>query len=271
MTQFESTLKSNPKFGHMERQMALQQELMAAISHEIRTPVSRLSFAVHLLADSLPLRVPNVQHRHQLALACEEMLLDLQEINDLVDEVMTYTHLEDGGPSIQFKSLQLMPMFRSVLAQYADYDNRLDMQISVPGQQPKDIGLCIDAEPVQLRRALQNLVGNAVKYARSKVVIGYRALDEHHCEVYVSDDGPGIPEADYGKVFAPFTRLDESRSKNTGGFGLGLSIVRRIAYWHGGRAEAGRSRSLGGARMCLRLPIGQTQESRRILEPPEGQ
>lgn len=246
--------------------MALQQELMAAISHEIRTPVSRLSFAVHLLVDSLPQRVPNVQHRHQLAMACEDMLVDLQEINDLVEEVMTYTHLEDGGPSIEFSPTQLMPLFRSVLAQYADYDNRVDMQISVPGNNLQAIGLCIDAEPIQLRRALQNLVGNAVKYANSKVVIGYRALNQQTCEVYVSDDGPGIPEVDYGKVFEPFSRLDESRSKDTGGFGLGLSIVRRIAYWHGGRAEAGRSSSLGGARISLRLPLRQTRESRRVLE-----
>ena len=259
-------LKSNPAVGSMARQMALQQELMAAISHEIRTPVSRLSFAVHLLADSLPQRVPNVQHRHQLALACEEMLLDLQEINDLVAEVMTYTHLEDGGPSIEFEPTQLMPLFRSVLAQYADYDYRLDMQISISGQNPQLMGLLIDAEPVQLRRALQNLVGNAVKYASSKVVIGYRTIDESNCEVYVSDDGPGIPEEDYGKVFVPFSRLDDSRSRETGGFGLGLSIVRRIAYWHGGRAEAGRSKSLGGAHMSLRLPLRQTRESRRIME-----
>lgn len=267
MSQFETQLKANPAVAPMAHKMALQQELMAAISHEIRTPVARLSFAVQLLLDSLPQQVPSTQQRHQLTLACEEMLLDLQEINDLVEEVMTYTHLEDGGPTIEFKSTPLMPLLSSVLGQYADYDDYLDMQISVPREDLQETDLCIDAEPVQLRRALQNLVGNAVKYASSKVVIGYRLVDGQTCEVYVSDDGPGIPAADYGKVFAPFSRLDISRSKDTGGFGLGLSIVRRIAYWHGGRAEAGRSKRLGGARMCLRLPLRQTQASRPILEP----
>ncbi len=244
----------------------MQQELMAAISHEIGTPVARLSFAVHLLADSLPQQVANQQHRLQMALACEEMLLDLQEISDLVAEIMTYTHLEDGGPSIEFKATPIMPILRSVLAQYADYDKRLDMQICPAQYCTKTTGLHIDAEPIQLRRAMQNLVGNAVKYAQTKVVIGYHLVNSDTCEIYVSDDGPGIPEQDYGKVFAPFSRLDKSRNRATGGFGLGLSIVRRIAYWHGGRAEAGRCASLGGARMTLRLPIRQARERCQIMQ-----
>ena len=69
------------------------------------------------------------------------------------------------------------------------------------------------------------------------------------------------PESEYGRVFSPFTRLDESRNRSTGGFGLGLSIVRRIAYWHGGRAIAGRSDKLGGANMMIRLPVHQPTDS----------
>lgn len=261
-----ATCKPTANLTLSERQMALQQELMAAISHEIRTPVARLSFAVHLLIDGLSEQVPNSQCRHELVLACEEMLLDLQEINDLVAEVMAYTQLEDGGPSIEFSPTQLEPLMRSVLSQYADYDHRLAMQIRESEEVMLIRGGYIDAEPIQLRRALQNLVGNAVNYARAKVILGYRILDEQHCEVYVCDDGPGIPAKDYGTVFAPFSRLDESRSRDTGGFGLGLSIVRRIAYWHGGRAEAGRCQCLGGARMSLRLPLRQPRESLRIMD-----
>ena len=261
------TLSAAPIMGRMERQMALQQELMAAISHEIRTPVARLSFAVQLMQDRLQEQVPNLSQRHELTEACQEMALDLEEINDLVAEVMTYIHLEDGGPSIRFQPMSVSLLCQSVLSQYMDYSQTLDMQLLLPDKDIANIGLSIDAEPVQLRRALQNLVGNAVKYARNQVTIGYQLLDNNTCCIFVEDDGPGINAADFGRVFAPFIRLDTSRSRATGGFGLGLSIVRRIAYWHGGRAEADVSERLGGAYMSMRLPIRQAGGSKPVLEP----
>jgi len=260
------TLSAAPIMGRMERQMALQQELMAAISHEIRTPVARLNFAVELMQDRLQKQVPNLSHRHELTESCQEMALDLEEINDLVAEVMTYIHLEDGGPSIRFQPMSVSLLCQSILAQYADHGQRLDMQLLLPDTDISNIGLSIEAEPVQLRRALQNLVGNAVKYAHSKVTIGYQLLDENTCSIFVEDDGPGIDGADYGRIFAPFIRLDTSRSRATGGFGLGLSIVRRIAYWHSGRAEVSVSQALGGARLSLRLPIRQPNDSKSVLE-----
>ncbi|MBT3436737.1 MAG: hypothetical protein HOD01_06940 [Oceanospirillaceae bacterium] len=238
----------------MEQQMALQQELMAAISHEIRTPVSRLSFALQLLKDGLE-QEPKLVRQQQLLASCDDMVDDIDEINDLVAEVMTYIHLEDGGPRIIFQQVNVKEVLENLRSQYADLHPHL--QISLAPDLPAKI---IDVEPVQIRRACQNLVGNAVKYARTKIHLGYR-LDGGFCVLLVEDDGEGIPETEYGRVFSPFTRLDESRNRSTGGFGLGLSIVRRIAYWHGGRAVAGRSEALGGANMMIRLPIHQPTDS----------
>ena len=70
----------------------------------------------------------------------------------------------------------------------------------------------------------------------------------------VEDDGSGIPEEEWNRVFTAFARLDDSRTRSSGGYGLGLSIVRRIAYWHGGRAMVGRSEALGGAKFSLIWP-----------------
>lgn len=248
-------LPVNPmNLGSMEKQMALQQELMAAISHEIRTPVARLSFALQLFQDTLA--QDKVGERHQYMMStCEGMSKDLEEINDLVAEVMTYIHLEDGGPRIVFQKVDVKTILINMCMQYASLNPQLNISVD-----PSLDDLIIDVEPVQLRRAYQNLVGNAVKYAKSTVALGYR-LDGDSCILTVEDDGPGIPESQYGRVFAPFTRLDESRHRSTGGFGLGLSIVRRIAYWHGGRAIAGRSEDLGGASMMIRLPVHQTTEN----------
>ena len=250
-------LPVNPmNLGRMEKQMALQQELMAAISHEIRTPVARLTFALQLLQDAMTEDKSSKRHKYMMS-SCEGMAQDLEEINDLVAEIMTYIHLEDGGPRIIFQKVNVKAILTNLCIQYSS--SQLNISVA-----PSLDDLIIDVEPVQLRRACQNLVGNAVKYAKSTVILGYQ-LDGNSCVVTVEDDGPGIPEMEYGRVFAPFTRLDESRSRSTGGFGLGLSIVRRIAYWHGGRAIAGRSKVLGGANMMIRLPVRQPTGS--LLEP----
>ena len=251
-------LPVNPMIlGRMEKRMALQQELMAAISHEIRTPVARLRFALQLLQDILDDdRFSEQQQR--MKSSCEGMAQDLEEINDLVVEIMTYIHLEDGGPRIIFQKVDAKNILINLAAQYAPLNPQLNIRVD-----PLLDGLMIDAEPVQLRRACQNLVGNACKYAQSTVSLGYH-LEGDFCVLKVEDDGPGIPESDYGHVFAPFTRLDESRNRSTGGFGLGLSIVRRIAYWHGGRAIAGRSESLGGANMMIRVPVHQPKGSLQV-------
>jgi len=243
--------------GRMEKQMALQQELMAAISHEIRTPVARLNFALQLLQDDLQDHKKTTRRSKMLA-SCEAMAVDLEEINALVGEIMTYTHLEDDGPRIIFQKVDLVPLLRSLCDQYADLNPSLTIEMMA------GLGdLSIDVEPVQLRRACQNLIGNAVNYAAGNIRLGFYVSDDF-CVIMVEDDGPGIAEADYGRVFSPFIRLDESRSRDTGGFGLGLSIVRRIAYWHGGRAVAGRSQQLGGANMMICLPVHQPTDSLQV-------
>lgn len=252
-------LPVNPmNLGRMEKQMALQQELMAAMSHEIRTPVARLTFALQLLQDAITEDKSGKRHEYMMS-SCKGMAQDLEEINDLVAEIMNYIHLEDGGPRVIFQKVDVKAILTNLCIQYSSSSSELNISVA-----PSLGELIIDVEPVQLRRACQNLVSNAVKYAKSTVILGYQ-LDGDSCVLTVEDDGPGIPEMEYGRVFAPFTRLDESRNRSTGGFGLGLSIVRRIAYWHGGRAIAGRSEVLGGANMMIRLPVRQLTGS--LLEP----
>ncbi|WP_248807913.1 ATP-binding protein, partial [Klebsiella pneumoniae] len=83
-------------------------------------------------------------------------------------------------------------------------------------------------------RVVQNLVGNAVRYCDDKVLISGGVNDEGMAYICVEDDGPGIPEEDRKRIFDAFARLDDSRTRASGGYGLGLSIVSRIAYWFGG-------------------------------------
>jgi signal transduction histidine kinase len=105
--------------------------------------------------------------------------------------------------------------------------------------------------PTSLRRALRNLIGNAVTYGERARVVMVRDGDDYRIDI--DDDGPGIPPADQERVFEPFVRLEGSRSRETGGVGLGLSIARSIARAHGGEVELA-NRPEGGLRVSLRLP-----------------
>lgn len=101
--------------------------------------------------------------------------------------------------------------------------------------------------------ALSNLLANALRYAKQKVNITVMR-DRDLYRVVVEDDGEGIPESDRQAIFRAFTRLDTSRNRDTGGFGLGLAIVARIAALHRGRVIAEASTSLGGAKLALEWP-----------------
>jgi two-component system sensor histidine kinase RstB len=95
-----------------------------------------------------------------------------------------------------------------------------------------------------------------MRHAESEVRVGYQ-LSQERCRIDVEDDGPGVPESAWDRIFTPFMRLDDSRTRASGGHGLGLSIVRRIIHWHAGRALIGRSQALGGACFSLAWPRQQ--------------
>ena len=111
--------------------------------------------------------------------------------------------------------------------------------------------LTVEAERRYLHRVVQNLVGNAVRYGDHQVLVSGGINDSGMAYVCVEDDGPGIPEDERERVFEAFARLDDSRTRASGGYGLGLSIVSRIAYWFGGSVKVDQSPSLGGARFPI--------------------
>jgi signal transduction histidine kinase len=114
----------------------------------------------------------------------------------------------------------------------------------------------VDGDPDQLERVIGNLLDNAVRHARERVVVTLSEDAEGWAELAVDDDGPGVPPADRDRVFERFTRLDEARSARDGGAGLGLAIAHDIAERHGGslRIDSGGA---PGARFVLRLPVSR--------------
>lgn len=236
----------NSMAEHIQRLVHVQREMIHAVSHELRTPVARIRFGVQMIEDC----PDEASVRKQLA----GIDADIQELDELIDEILTYARLEQGGPILAFQETDVARIVEQVAREQKVPRPGLNIHAVMDIQNPR--WTLSDVEPRYIHRAIQNLVGNAARYASSEVRITCRC-DKETCRIDVEDDGPGVPEADWERIFTPFARLDDSRTRKSGGYGLGLSIVRRILYWHGGQAFVGRSDSLGGAAFSLVWPRKQ--------------
>ncbi|MDR5884392.1 ATP-binding protein [Vreelandella janggokensis] len=219
-----------------------QQEMIRAVSHELRTPVARIRFAVQMVEDMTD--QPAI--RRQL----QGIDTDIAELDELIDEILTYARL--GGETVNGAELETsLVECRAMAERVIDSLSPLHEGLSITLAPGPDVELL--AEPRYLQRALQNLVSNACRHGQSKVVIGL--WDEPHLvRIDVEDDGPGIPADARADVFKPFARLDDSRARSSGGYGLGLSIVQKVMAGHGGSVTVDTSPSLGGARFTLLIP-----------------
>jgi two-component system, OmpR family, sensor kinase ParS len=213
-----------------------QKEMTAALSHEMRTPLARVRFAAAVLEGEVDEHL-----REQL----RAVNADVQQIDDLISDMLDYARLDHPGMRMDCQEVPLAPWLRQILASSPPHQRTVSIQHD---------GLeTAWMEPRLMELAISNLLANALRYARQAVRISV-TRDHELYRVVVEDDGEGIPESDRATIFRAFTRLDNSRNRQTGGFGLGLAIVARIASLHRGRVVAGASTQLGGARLALEWP-----------------
>ncbi|MDH3064644.1 ATP-binding protein [Achromobacter insolitus] len=219
-----------------------QRSLTNAVSHELRTPLARLSFEVALLGQDAQL-----PRRHHIL---RDMQADINELETLVAELLVYARLErPTDETVKLETVDTSDWLGEALAQVAHQAEARAVRCHVRPEYPPRVRL----HPRYMSRALLNLVQNAVRYASRHVEVELRRCQSGGFELIVDDDGGGIPPADRTRVFEPFIRLDESRDRGTGGAGLGLAIVWRVAASHGGSIDIHDS-PLGGARFVLRWP-----------------
>jgi len=214
-----------------------QKEMTAALSHEMRTPLARVRFAAAVLEGE----VDEGLHGQLRAINA-----DVQQIDDLISDMLDYARLDHPGLRMDRQDVALEPWLKQVAATCPPHEKHLET-VRAGGIESAWM------EPRLMELALNNLLVNALRYAKQRVRIEI-TRDHDVYRLVVEDDGEGIPEADRAAVFRAFTRLDTSRNRETGGFGLGLAIVARIASLHRGRVIAGASRDLGGARMAMEWP-----------------
>ncbi len=223
-----------------------REEFVANVSHELRTPLSLIKGYVETLLDGAR-NNPEVAQRFLKIIERNTQRLDL-----LIQDLLTISALESERITLSLQPTSLRPLADKIFADlHARAENK---HIELVNELP-DLKALADAN--RLDQVLANLVDNAIKYGRvqGKVIVGGKEVDGRKIEIYVSDDGPGIPPEALDRVFERFYRVDKARSRDQGGTGLGLSIVKHIVQAHGGKVWV-ESDFGKGATLFFTLPAG---------------
>ncbi len=208
----------------------LRKEFVANVSHELRTPLSLIKGYVETLLDDAH-RDPELLRRFLQTIARHT-----DRLTYLIEDLLTLSRLESGAATLCRSQVALRELAERAIedlqARAAERGAQLHNQV------PAALSAHADAD--RILQVLFNLVDNAIKYGRpgGQVVIGGRELDSRLVEVWVRDDGPGLPREALGRVFERFYRVDRNRSREQGGTGLGLAIVKHIVQSHGGEVRA---------------------------------
>ncbi len=231
----------NTMAGQVQALLGSHHQLVQAVAHEIRTPLSRVSFGLEMMALAT---TDGERERRE-----NEVREELEELDGLVGELLAFTRYDAGTAELRRDDVDV----REAVTQQVERSAPEREDVTLVADDVPD-GLIASAHPRSFRRVLRNLVSNAQRFAASRVTISARS-DGDTLVLVVDDDGPGIPELDRVRIFEPFARLDDSRTRDTGGVGLGLAIVRRILEAHGGSVHIDDAPG-GGARFVTRWPNG---------------
>jgi signal transduction histidine kinase len=215
-----------------------QKELTAALSHEMRTPLARIRFASAVIGNEASERV-----RAQL----EGINQDVNQIDRLIAGLLEHARLDHPDLRMDWQEVVLRDWLQHVVDASATSDRNIALETADPAA-------VVSMDPRLMGLAISNLVANACRHARRQVRVS-AARSPSGVRISVEDDGSGIPADRRTEIFRAFKTLESLREGTTGGFGLGLAIVARVAALHGGHASAGDSTDLGGARLVVEWPL----------------
>jgi len=210
----------------LRRSIQQRTEMLAGVSHDLRTPLTRMKLSLALLPESPETR---------------ELNDDVRDMERMIEGYLAFARGEGDEDPIM---TDLSEILEDVTAG-ARRDNA-NIELSWQGD------MNVELRPLAMKRCLTNLISNAMRYSRNVKLEAVRGRTS--VEIAIDDDGPGIPPDKYEDVFRPFFRLDESRNVDTGGVGLGLTIARDVARSHGGDVALAAS-PLGGLRVIVRIPL----------------
>ena len=228
----------------IESLVEAQSRLLKDVSHELRSPLARLSVALGL-----------ARHRAapELEGALNRIELETDRLNQLIQRLLTISRLEAGTDGLHRTRLSLRELVEQVVHD-AEYETPGRCRVSADASDEYPV----DADPDLLRSAVENVIRNATRYTADGTTVEIRLERESNhpagdIVVRVADSGPGVPPQDLERIFQPFYRLDDARNRQTGGAGLGLSITDRAVRLHGGLVRAS-TRPGGGLEVEIRIP-----------------
>jgi two-component system phosphate regulon sensor histidine kinase PhoR len=227
-----------------------REDFVANVSHELRTPLSLIKGYVETLLDGAR-NDPAIAERFLKIIERNTQRLDL-----LIQDLLTISALESGRMKLNLQPVELRPLVEKV---FTDLNARAENKnAQLVNEMPQ---FTANADVNRLDQVLANLVDNAIKYGRAEgiVTVGGKKLDDGRLEIFVQDDGPGIPAESLDRVFERFYRVDKARSRDQGGTGLGLSIVKHIVQAHGGEVWA-KSELGKGATFFFTLPATEMKQ-----------
>jgi signal transduction histidine kinase len=249
----EKILKRPDEIGELARQLQLsgmkiqelikkQKDLLRDVSHEVRTPLARLQIAT----ETLQLDAGDERALNQIK---EEILI----IDQLVQDLLHLSHFDRPSKSHQIENFKV----NTLIDEFIDRSKILTStkNLSITSSSTNTNNVDVKGNKFLLDRALDNLMSNAIRHSPNNSEIEIKTeIDNENCYISISDQGEGVIEDSLEKIFEPFHRLDTSRNRETGGFGLGLSLVKQIVELHKGSVNAFNHPN--GLLVKLSIPLG---------------
>jgi signal transduction histidine kinase len=239
----------NRMAGELQQLERMRRDLVANVSHELKTPISALRARLENLLDGVEQRDPEL---------LGVMLNQVERLAGLVDQLLDLSRLEAGDVPLEREPVPLRPLVQRVIGELEV--PRKERGIEVRNLVPQDLPP-VDADRERLHQVLFNLLDNAYRFASSGGMVSVIATcEDGACEIGVSDTGPGIPREHLPLVFERFYRVDPSRSRADGGTGIGLAIARSVVEAHGGRIWVESEEGLGST-FRVALPLAEVGHS----------
>ncbi|WP_245672094.1 sensor histidine kinase [Nocardia anaemiae] len=228
---------TNATLAALEESAERQRRFIADAAHELRSPIASLRAQLE------------VAHAHPRLLELDGLIGDTIRLEHLAADLLLLARL-DAGEQPRVERVELAALIHDELARRTG--DRLPVDTVIP-----DDSVAVTGSRTQLARVLGNLVDNAQRHAATTVRVSLNRTADHAVVLEVADDGNGVPTADRDRIFQRFVRLDDARSRDDGGAGLGLAIVADVVNRHAGRIQVGDSAD-GGARFIVTLPARRT-------------
>ena len=229
----------------IKRLIGAHKELTSAVSHELRTPLARSKFALQMLST---VKDEDKRQKYQ-----QQINSDICELEELINEMLIYASFDSDRPELSFTNENIHELVDKQITSHEQQTSQIELVDNAPNL----FAIC---DNHFIDRALNNFISNAIKYGAGKVRVTISQFDSNDdknrkmCSVCVEDNGDGVSDEFKAVIFDAFSRGDQSRNRETGGFGLGLAIVARIMEWHQGEANITDS-DMGGAAFTLTWPV----------------